>query len=55
VLPRGALRKVAEAALQRLQQVGVRIAGVVFNRALVGDVTHSNYSSKSVSVPAEAA
>jgi Mrp family chromosome partitioning ATPase/uncharacterized protein involved in exopolysaccharide biosynthesis len=55
VLPRGELRSVAEAALQRLRQVGVRIAGVVFNRALVQDVTHSNYSSKSVSVAAEAA
>jgi Mrp family chromosome partitioning ATPase len=55
VLPRGELRSVAEAALQRLRQVGVRIAGVVFNRALVTDVTHSNYSSKSVSVAAEAA
>jgi len=55
VLPRGELRSVAEAALQRLRQVGVRIAGVVFNRALVTDVTHSNYSSKSVSVSAEAA
>jgi Mrp family chromosome partitioning ATPase len=55
VLPRGELRSVAESALQRLRQLGVRIAGVVFNRALVKDVAHSNYSSKSVSVAADAA
>jgi len=55
VLPRGELRSVAEAALQRLQQVGVRIAGVVFNRALAPDVQQSNYSSKSTSMKAEAA
>jgi Mrp family chromosome partitioning ATPase len=55
VLPRGELRSVAEAALHRLQQVGVRIAGVVFNRALAPDVQQSNYSSKSTSLKAEAA
>jgi Mrp family chromosome partitioning ATPase len=45
VVSRGAQRLLAEKAIQRLIEIGSRVAGIVFNRANIDDTASSVYSS----------
>ncbi len=52
VVARGEPRRPADEALKRLDRLGATVSGIVFNRALIGDVVRSSYSSRSESVAA---
>jgi tyrosine-protein kinase Etk/Wzc len=55
VVRRGEVRTQVDEAIARLEQVGARIAGVVFNRASAADVVRSKYASGSRSTKESAA
>lgn len=55
VVSRGERRGLVDDAVARLEQIGVNVAGVIFNRALIDDVIQSSYVSRASNVPAEVA
>jgi Mrp family chromosome partitioning ATPase len=54
VVSRGCRRPLVDEAMQRIERIGGRVAGVVFNRAGESDVARSSYASQSRSRAFEA-
>ncbi len=55
VVSRGQPRRLASEALERLDRIGAKVSGIVFNRASANDLRSSSYASRSPSMAVGAA